>query len=149
MQAFHLWQALCKGKRLPTAAEILAHPDCTFADIAVTIAIDEECRGSVTQVGDGLPLPVAALPVSVTQIPGRSLLSRVTEHVLEPVANKAPVGFEAEFVDEEEREVRYRAIALPCSSDGSAIDTVLGVISADLPACTEPVVADNDPLPRC
>lgn len=133
MQAFKLWQALCNGERMPAAAAILDHPDCSFADIAVTITIDEACRGSVVAVGKGLPLPVPALPVPVSDIPGRSLLSRVTEHMLEPVANRAPVGFEAEFVDESDREIRYRAIALPCSSDGVAIDTVLGVISANLP----------------
>ncbi len=152
MQAFHLWQALCNGKRLPTAAAILDHPDCTFSDIAVTIAVDDECRGSVTHVGRGLPLPVEALPVSVADIPGRSLLSRVTEHVLEPVANMAPVGFEAEFVDQDGQEIRYRAIALPCSSDGVTIDTVLGVISASLPDCeaTSPGEEDHPPpRPPC
>lgn len=152
MQAFHLWQALCNGKRLPTAAAILDHPDCTFADIAVTITIDETCRGSVIAVGQGLPLPVAELPAPVTDIPGRSLLSRLTEHVLEPVANRAPVGFEAEFVDQDGREIRYRAIALPCSSDGVAIDTVLGVISANLPAA-DPVPPGGEahlpPRPPC
>lgn len=152
MHAFHLWQALCDGRRLPAAAAILCHPDCTFADIALTIAIDETCRGSVTHVGRDLPLPVTALPVSVADIPGRSLLSRVTEHMLEPVANQAPVGFEAEFVDEDGREIRYRAIVLPCSTDGHAIDTVLGVISTSLPTCAAEACDGEDhllPRPPC
>lgn len=131
MQAFYLWSELCDGERLPSAADLLGHARCTFADMAVTITIDSECRGQVVAIGAGLPLPVAALPVSVLDIPGRSLVSRVTEHLLEPVANRAPVGFEAEFFDQQETEIRYRAILLPCASDGMTIDSVIGVITSN------------------
>lgn len=132
--AFYLWSELCEGDRFPSAEALLGHARCNFADIAVTIAIDDECRSQVVAIGSGLPLPVAALPAAPSDIPGRSLVSRVTEHVLEPLANRAPVGFEAEFLDEHDKEVRYRAILLPCASDGVTIDTVVGVITSTAPA---------------
>ena len=36
----------------------------------------------------------------ITEVPGRSLLSRLTDHYLQIIANRAPVGFEAEFVNQ-------------------------------------------------
>src|SRR3546814_10489069 len=39
----------------------------------------------------------------ISQIPGRSLLSRLTDHYLQIIANRAPIGFEAEF--ESDREI--------------------------------------------
>lgn len=65
----------------------------------------------------------------VTNIPGRSLLSRITDHYLEIIANKAPIGFEAEFVNQRGDTVLYRGILLPFSSDDDSIDFVFGVIN--------------------
>ena len=44
----------------------------------------------------------------ISQIPGRSLLSRLTDHYLQIIANRAPIGFEAEF--ESERGARLAMI---------------------------------------
>lgn len=62
-------------------------------------------------------------------VPDRSLLSRLTEHCLEVVANRSPVGFDAEFIDRQGQMVLYRSILLPYSSDGETVDFVFGVIS--------------------
>jgi hypothetical protein len=62
-------------------------------------------------------------------VPGRSLLSRITDHYLQIIANQAPIGFEAEFTNQHGAEVLYRGILLPWSSDGEAIDFVFGVIN--------------------
>src|SRR3546814_6795985 len=53
----------------------------------------------------------------ISQIPGRSLLSRLTDHYLQIIANRAPIGFEAEFVNDRGTTVMYRGILLPFSSD--------------------------------
>jgi len=129
MRAFHLWYALHDGEKIPCAAKILAHPECDFASQAILIEVDDHRHARVTAIGDGLPMPVPALPVPVTQITGRSIVSRLTDHVLQPIANRAPVGFEAEFIDDDGKLISYRAIALPCASNGVDLDTVLGVIS--------------------
>jgi len=65
----------------------------------------------------------------VSQIPGRSLLSRITDHYMEILANQAPIGFEAEFVNQLGKTIMYRGILLPFSSDDDTIDFVYGVIN--------------------
>ena len=65
----------------------------------------------------------------LSDVPGRSLLSRITDHYLQILANQAPIGFEAEFVNQHGVTVLYRGILLPWSSDGETIDYVFGVIN--------------------
>lgn len=66
---------------------------------------------------------------SVSQIPSRSLLSRLTDHYLQIIANRAPIGFEAEFVNERGNNTMYRGILMPFSSDDDTIDFIYGVIN--------------------
>ncbi len=61
--------------------------------------------------------------------PGRSLLSRLTDHYMQIIANRAPVGFEAEFQNPRGDTLCYRGILLPFSSDGDTIDFIYGVIN--------------------
>jgi len=65
----------------------------------------------------------------ISDVPPRSLLSRLTDHYLQIIANRAPVGFEAEFVNHAGMQTLYRGILMPFSSDGDAIDFVYGVIN--------------------
>ncbi len=65
----------------------------------------------------------------VSDVPGRSILSRITDHYLQILANQAPIGFEAEFVNRRGRTILYRGILLPFSSDGETIDFIYGVIN--------------------
>ncbi|WP_298023179.1 hypothetical protein [uncultured Parasphingopyxis sp.] len=66
---------------------------------------------------------------SVNDVPSRSLLSRLTDHYMQIIANQAPVGFEAEFVTDDDRSMLYRGILMPFSSDDDAIDFIYGVIN--------------------
>ncbi|WP_299650420.1 hypothetical protein [Sphingomonas bacterium] len=79
-------------------------------------ALKEECslEGSIKRIGD---------------VPSRSLLSRLTDHYLQIIANRAPIGFEAEFVSTRGRNTLYRGILMPFSSDGDCIDFIYGVIN--------------------
>ena len=61
----------------------------------------------------------------VAEVPSRSLLSRLTDHYLQIIANRAPIGFEAEFVGTRGRTTMYRGILMPFSSNGDAIDFVV------------------------
>lgn len=65
----------------------------------------------------------------INQISGRSLLSRLTDHYLQIIANRAPIGFEAEFVNDRGATIMYRGILLPFSSDDDTIDFIMGVIN--------------------
>ena len=66
---------------------------------------------------------------TVSDVPGRSLLSRLTDHYLQIIANRAPIGFEAEFENQRGESICYRGILMPFSSDGDTIDFIYGVIN--------------------
>ncbi|MFN2099421.1 hypothetical protein [Altererythrobacter sp. MF3-039] len=65
----------------------------------------------------------------LSDVPSRSLLSRITDHYMQILANQAPIGFEAEFVNQRGRTILYRGILLPYSSDNETIDYIYGVIN--------------------
>ena len=65
----------------------------------------------------------------LSDVPPRSLLSRITDHYMQILANQAPIGFEAEFVNHAGVAILYRGILLPYSSDDSTIDFIYGVIN--------------------
>ncbi|GAA4642355.1 hypothetical protein GCM10023115_05270 [Pontixanthobacter gangjinensis] len=65
----------------------------------------------------------------LSDVPSRSLLSRITDHYMQILANQAPIGFEAEFVNQRSSTIAYRGILLPYSSDGETIDFIYGVIN--------------------
>ena len=64
-------------------------------------------------------------------VPPRSLLSRITDHYMQIIANEAPIGFEAEFVNQRDRTILYRGILLPFSAGLSSrkIDLIYGLIN--------------------
>lgn len=65
----------------------------------------------------------------LSDVPPRSLLSRITDHYMQILANQAPIGFEAEFVNHAGVAILYRGILLPYSSDDATIDYIYGVIN--------------------
>ncbi len=65
----------------------------------------------------------------LSDVPSRSLLSRITDHYMQILANQAPIGFEAEFVNQRGSTILYRGILLPFSSDDDTIDFIYGVIN--------------------
>lgn len=77
----------------------------------------------------------------IADVPRRSLLSRLTDHYLQIIANRAPIGFEAEFVDSDGATILYRGVLLPFSSDDDTIDFILGVINWKRAA--EPALAES------
>ena len=65
----------------------------------------------------------------LSDVPPRSLLSRITDHYMQILANQAPIGFEAEFVNQRGSSILYRGILLPFSSNNDSIDFIYGVIN--------------------
>src|SRR3546814_10919277 len=61
---------------------------------------------------------------TIAEVPTGSRLSRLTDHYFQIIANRAPIGFEAEFVNQRGNNTMYRGILMPLSSDGSTIDFV-------------------------
>lgn len=66
---------------------------------------------------------------NIADVPPRSLLSRLTDHYMQIIANQAPVGFEAEFANHNDVTMLYRGILMPFSSDDDTIDFIYGVIN--------------------
>jgi len=66
---------------------------------------------------------------TLSDVPSRSLLSRITDHYMQILANQAPIGFEAEFVNQRGATILYRGILLPFSADDERIDFIYGVIN--------------------
>src|SRR3546814_7483455 len=66
---------------------------------------------------------------TIAEVPTGSRLSRLTDHYFQIIANRAPIGFEAEFVNQRGNNTMYRGILMPLSSDGSTIDFVYGVMN--------------------
>jgi len=50
---------------------------------------------------------------TISEVPSRSLLSRLTDHYMQIIANRAPVGFEAEFDNQRGESICYRGILMP------------------------------------
>ncbi|TCD06960.1 hypothetical protein EYB45_02775 [Erythrobacteraceae bacterium CFH 75059] len=88
--------------------------DPLVAFLGARLAAECGAEGTVAQLGD---------------VPSRSLLSRITDHYMQILANQAPIGFEAEFTNERGVAVLYRGILLPFSSDDETIDFIYGVIN--------------------
>jgi hypothetical protein len=74
------------------------------------------------------------------------------------IANRAPIGFEAEFANQREETICYRGILMPFSSDSETIDFIYGVINwkhvaaakegEQLPEPAVELVNDADELPE-
>jgi hypothetical protein len=142
VRAYNYWCSLIGGRDFPSIEDLEPGDIQDFGPHSVLLdftegrdnpatpyigtAIREECG-----IGDDIK--------SIDDVPSRSLLSRLTDHYMQIIANRAPVGFEAEFVNQRGRSICYRGILMPFSSDGDTIDFIYGVINwKDLGQVNEP-----------
>ncbi|WP_336970111.1 hypothetical protein [Sphingobium aromaticiconvertens] len=132
VRAYNYWASMLGERTLPSIEDLNPDeledfgPNSVLLDFSAGIdnpaivylgtALRHECEieGSITHIND---------------VPARSLLSRLTDHYLQIIANAAPIGFEAEFVNQRGSEILYRGILMPFSSDDDTIDFVYGVIN--------------------
>ena len=157
VRAYNYWVSLLDGRDYPSIEDLEPADLSDFAAHSVLLdftggrddpatsyigaAVREEC---------GLADDVQ----TISDIPSRSLLSRLTDHYLQIIANRAPVGFEAEFVNQKGMPICYRGILMPFSSDGDTIDFIYGVInwkraqSAEASMPFVPTVAAGDLEPE-
>lgn len=132
VRAYRMWLSQVEAGELPPIEglypEQLGDLGTNGALVDFTLGLD---RPALIYLGDALAAECGKDRdlFNLGDVPERSLLSRLTEHSLEVIANRAPVGFDAEFDDRDDRLVLYRSILLPFSSDGERVDFVYGVIS--------------------
>ncbi|MFC3174951.1 hypothetical protein ACFOD9_11890 [Novosphingobium bradum] len=135
VRAYNHWASLLGDRPCPLIDDLaIGHlPD--FDPYAVLLDFAEGVDHPVVKyVGQALAdeSGCAGEPLRhLADVPARTLLSRITDHYLQIFGNQAPVGFEAEFVNQRGRTILYRGILLPFARDAGSegIDCIYGVIN--------------------
>jgi hypothetical protein len=132
VRAYNFWTSLLGDRALPSIEDLDPANLGDFGPHSVLLdfsaGIDDP---AVVYLGNALrrECEIDEHIEHISDIPARSLLSRLTDHCLQIVANAAPIGFEAEFINQRGAEIMYRGILMPFSSDDETIDFVYGVIN--------------------
>ena len=131
-RAYNYWVSLLHGRAYPSIEDLDPANITDFGPYSVLLDFSAGIEDpAIAFLGKSLR-EECGLDHSVThisQVPGRSLLSRLTDHYLQIIANRAPIGFEAEFVASRGTNTLYRGILMPFSSDDDQIDFIYGVIN--------------------
>ena len=132
VRAYNHWVSLLRGRAYPSIEDLQPESISDFGPHSVLLDFTEGLDDPrIAFLGRALR-EETALDHSIeriSEVPGRSLLSRLTDHYLQIIANRAPIGFEAEFVGTRGHNTMYRGILMPFSSNGEAIDFIYGVIN--------------------
>jgi len=132
VRAYNHWVSLLGGRAFPPIADLDPARIADFGGHSVLLDFSSGLDDPrIAFLGRALREECGTGPevVRVAEVPSRSLLSRLTDHYLQIIANRAPIGFEAEFIGTRGRTTLYRGILMPFSSDGEAIDFIYGVIN--------------------
>jgi hypothetical protein len=132
VRAYNYWVSLLGGRDFPSIEDLEPGDLSDFAPHSVLL--------DFTGGGEDPATPYVGAAIraecdlsddvrTIADVPSRSLLSRLTDHYMQIIANRAPVGFEAEFENQRGTSIRYRGILMPFSSDGDTIDFIYGVIN--------------------
>jgi len=132
VRAYNYWVSLLGGRAYPSIEDLEPADLDDFGPHSVLLDFTQGSDNpAIAYVGPMLreQCDMTADIDAVSQVPHRSLLSRLTDHYLQIIANRAPIGFEAEFVSMKGYNTMYRGILMPLSSDGETIDFIYGVIN--------------------
>ena len=132
VRAYNYWVSRLEGRDFPSIEDL--EPGDLEDFSSHSVLLDFTCGG------DNPAIPYIGAEIrdecglnentrTIADVPSRSLLSRLTDHYMQIIANRAPVGFEAEFENQRGETICYRGILMPFSSDGEAIDFIYGVIN--------------------
>ena len=132
VRAYNHWAGLLADRNFPLIEDLdqQALPD--FGPYSVILDFTAGVDNPAVQfLGHALAVECGADSSirNLDDVPSRSLLSRITDHYMQIIANQAPIGFEAEFVNQRGQTILYRGILLPFSSDDETIDFIYGVIN--------------------
>ena len=130
-QLYNYWFGLADGCGIPPLTALTPEDIIDYKNNMVLIDLRDPDEEPTLQVigqllnedlGQDLALK------SISEIPRRTLLSRITDHYMEVLANKSPISFDAEFKNRDREKILYRGILLPFSDDGENINFILGAI---------------------
>ena len=137
VRAYEMWLALLDGRDYPAIADLDADALGEFGPYSVLLDFSaDRANPAIAFLGRALrdEAELGTDVRTVADVPERALLSRLTGHYAEILDNRAPVGFEAEFISQRGQLMLYRGILMPYSSDGQTIDLIHGVVSWKEPA---------------
>lgn len=158
VRAYCHWTTLLGARPLPLIADLRLDQLEDFAPHAVLLDFTHsQDDPRITYVGEalarecGVPRAISRLD----QVPGRTLLSRITEQFDQVIANQAPIGFEEDFLNQRNATILYRGMLLPfAAAEGGPIRYLLGVLnwkevadealSADIARQIAPVLAGGE-----
>ncbi len=132
VRAYNHWVSLLAGRAYPSVADLDPEHDADFGEHAVLLDFSRDADNpGIAFLGDRLRGECAPdrQPATIAEVPPRSLLARLTEQYPQIIVNRAPIGFEAEFVGQRGNEMLYRGILMPFSSDDRTIDFIYGVVN--------------------
>lgn len=132
VRAYNFWASLLGDRTFPRIEDL--HPEQLddFGPNSVLLDFAEGIENPLVGfVGSRLAeeCDVGTSIQRLADVPSRSLLSRITDHYMQILANEAPIGFEAEFVNQRGTTILYRGILLPFSREDTTIDAIFGVIN--------------------
>ncbi|MFZ1744083.1 MAG: hypothetical protein WAT93_14620 [Pontixanthobacter sp.] len=132
VRAYNHWASLLDDRNFPSIEDLEPSELPDFGPYSVLLDFTSGIEDpAILYLGKSLA-GECGTDVEISQlsdVPSRSLLSRITDHYMQILANQAPIGFEAEFVNQRAETIAYRGILLPYSSDGETIDFIYGVIN--------------------
>jgi hypothetical protein len=132
VRAYNLWAGMLGNRAYPSVEDLDIDNLDDFGAHAVLLDFTSGIEDpAIAFLGDRLRAETQMDEEAhyISQVPSRSVLSRLTDHYLQIIANRSPIGFEAEFVNERGVTIMYRGILLPFSSDDDTIDFIMGVIN--------------------
>ena len=113
VRAYNFWTSQLHAKNYPSIEDLDPAAVEEFRDHSVLLDCTSDIEnpsivflGEKLRVECGLGRNISYLK----EVPGRSLLSRITDHYLQIIANRAPIGFEAEFINDRGNSIMYRGI---------------------------------------
>lgn len=131
-RAYRFWLEHAQGDEIPAIEDLRPAELEEFGPVGVLVDLTlGAAHPAIVYLGERLAAEcgVSQAIFRLDEVPRYSLLSNLTEHCLEVVARRTPLGFDADLAMPGELPVLYRSILLPYSSDGETIDFVFGVIS--------------------
>ncbi|MDG1437733.1 MAG: hypothetical protein P8P98_02060 [Emcibacteraceae bacterium] len=122
------WEKISEASKLPSLKDLNRDELEPFKKNMVLLDLRDNKEEPTFQVigqslEEDLEEQLVGRPIS--DVPRRSMLSRVTDHFLEVLSNRVPIAFEAEFINNNEEKALYRGILLPFSDNGEDINFVL------------------------
>jgi len=116
VRAYNHWVSLLRGRAYPLIEDLDPAGIADFGPNSVLLDFSQGIENpAIAFLGRALreECGLDETATHIADVPARSLLSRLTDHYLQIIANRAPIGFEAEFVGTRGHNTMYRGILMP------------------------------------